>query len=108
MDYLHADGKWAATVLPLTWGLFILSLVVIVVIAALVIVGVARRARMGNVREVPLVDTRATAWISVGVGVSTLILIGFVAWSSITLAREFVIVLSGNEECRLALSRGRS
>jgi cytochrome c oxidase subunit II len=87
MDYLHADGKWAATVLPLTWGLFILSLVVIVVIAALVIVGVMLRARLGNVRQVPLVDTRATGWIAIGVGVSTLILIGFVAWSSITLAR---------------------
>lgn len=88
MGYLYANGQWAATVLPLTWGLFILSDAVILVIAALVVVGIALRARAaGNLRDVPLVDRNATHWISIGVGVTTVILIGFVAWSSITLAR---------------------
>ena len=86
MDYLHADGQFAGRILPLTWGLFILSDTVIFVIAALVVVGVAIRARAGNIRDIPLVDSRATGWIGIGVGVSTLVLIGFVAWSSITLA----------------------
>ena len=86
MGYLYANGHWAGTVLPLTWGLFILSDVVIIVIAALVIVGVALRARSGNIGDIPLLDSRATSWIAIGVGVSTLIIIGFVAWSSITLA----------------------
>ncbi|HZZ60130.1 MAG TPA: cytochrome c oxidase subunit II [Roseiarcus sp.] len=87
MGYLNADGQFAGRILPLLWGLFILSVTVILVIAALVIAGVARRARRAVIREVPLVDSHATAWIAIGVGVTTLILIGFVAWSSVTLAR---------------------
>jgi cytochrome c oxidase subunit II len=87
MGYFHADGPFAGSILPLTWGLLILSLAVIIVIALLVIVGVALRARTGAIRDVSLVDSHATGWIGIGVGVSTLILIGFVAWSSITLAR---------------------
>jgi cytochrome c oxidase subunit II len=87
MDYLTASGPFARTILPLTWGLFILSVVVIVVITALVVAGVAFRARTGRVFDVPLMDSRATGWIAIGVAVSTLVLIGFVGWSSVTLAR---------------------
>jgi len=86
MGYLYANGQWAGTDLPLIWGLFILADTVILVIAALVIVGVALRARAGNIRDVPLTDRHATGWIGIGVGVSTLVIIGFVAWESTVLA----------------------
>ncbi len=86
MDYLHADGLMAAKILPLTQGLLIVAAVVGVVIAALVLIAIARRARTGAVAGTPLLEGEAGSWISIGVGVSTVVLVGLVVWTSVTMA----------------------
>ncbi|MBV9078321.1 MAG: cytochrome c oxidase subunit II [Methylobacteriaceae bacterium] len=87
MTYLAADGAWNGLVLPLTWGLLILSLAVIVIIALLVLFGAVPRARLIPIQDVPLTDSHATLWIAIGVAVSTLVLLGFVGWNSMTMAK---------------------
>ena len=86
MDYLHADGLQSARILPLTWGLLIISAAVVVIIAALVLIAIVRRARGGPVAGTALVEGDATSWISIGVGVSTVVLVGLVIWTSVTMA----------------------
>jgi cytochrome c oxidase subunit II len=86
MDYLHADGPMSATVLPLTRALLIVSIVVVVIIAALVLIAILRGARRGAVAETPLLDSEGRGWISIGVGLSTVVLIGLVVWTSMTMA----------------------
>ena len=86
MDYLHADGLMGARILPLTQGLLIISAVVVVIIAALVLIAIFRRARGGIVAETPLLEGEASGWISIGVGLSTVVLVGLVVWTSMTMA----------------------
>ena len=87
MDYLHADGLMAKRILPLTQALLIVSAVVVVIITALVLIAVLRRARGGAVPETPLLETPGRGWISIGVGLSTIVLAGLVVWTSMTMAR---------------------
>ena len=87
MTYLAADGAWNERVLPLTRGVLILCLAVIAIIALLVLVGVLSRARFVAIRDVPLTDSRATRWIAIGTGISTVVLLGFIGWNSVTMAR---------------------
>ena len=86
MDYLHADGLQSARILPLTWGLLIISAAVVVIIAALVLIAIVRRARGGPVAGTAVVEGDATGWISIGVGLSTVVLVGLVIWTSVTMA----------------------
>jgi hypothetical protein len=86
MSALRADGLMSARILPLTWGLLIVSAAVVVIIAALVLIGVLRRGRTGAVAEAPLVGGEAHGWISIGVVFSTAVLAGFVVWMSFTIA----------------------
>ena len=87
MDYLHADGLMAKRILPLTQGLLIVSAVVVVIIAALVLIAIMRRGRSGSVAETPIQEIGGRGWISIGVGLSTLVLVGLVVWTSMTMAR---------------------
>ena len=87
MDYLHADGRMGKTILPLTQGLLIISAVVVVIIAALVLIAILRRGRTGIVAGSPLIEGEARGWIPIGVGVSTIVLVGLVVWTSVTMAR---------------------
>ena len=86
MDYLHADGLMGARILPLTQGLLIVSAAVVVIIAALVLIAILRRARNGAVAATPIVEGEARGWISIGVGLSTVVLVGLVIWTSVTMA----------------------
>ena len=86
MDYLHADGLMAKRILPLTQALLIVSVMVVVIIAALVLIAVVRRGRSGGVVETPLLESEGRGWISIGVGLSTVVLAGLVVWTSITMA----------------------
>ena len=86
MDVLHADGLMARRILPLTQALLIVSAVVVVIITALVLIAVFRRGRGGAVTDTPLLETPARGWISIGVGLSTIVLVGLVVWTSITMA----------------------
>ena len=77
------DGQ---RILPLTQGLLIISAVVVVIIAALVLIAIFRRGRSGIVAETPLLEGDASGWISIGVGLSTVVLVGLVVWTSVTMA----------------------
>jgi cytochrome c oxidase subunit II len=87
MDYLHADGQMAKRILPLTQGLLIISAIVVVIIAALVLIAILRRARGGAVAGNALIEGEARGWIPIGVGLSTIVLVGLVVWTSVTMAR---------------------
>jgi cytochrome c oxidase subunit II len=87
MDYLHADGLMAKRILPLTQALLIVSAVVVVVIVTLVLVAILRRWRSGAVADTPIEETGGRGWISIGVGLSTIVLVGLVVWTSMTMAR---------------------
>jgi cytochrome c oxidase subunit II len=87
MDYLHADGQMGKAILPLMQGLLIISAVVVVIISALGLIAILRRARTGVVSGTSLIEGEARGWISIGVGLSTLVLIGLVVWTSVTMAR---------------------
>lgn len=87
MGYLHAAGKMGDAILPLMQGLLAVSITVVVIVTALVVVGVALRARREPLIAVPITDSPATAWITIGVAISTPVLLALVAWTSITMAR---------------------
>lgn len=88
MAVLFGGGAMARSIAPLLVGLLAVSVIVIVAISLLALFGVLRRRS-----RAPLIDTSvaagpaATAWITVGVGVSTAVLIGLIVWSTMTLAR---------------------
>ena len=88
-SYLRSSGTMGDSILPLTWGLLLVSIAVVVIVSALVLVGVLRRRQpnAAPIDQTPLSETHATQWISIGVGVSTVALVGLVVWTSITMAR---------------------
>jgi cytochrome c oxidase subunit II len=87
MSALRADGLMSARILPLTWGLLFVSAAVVVIIAALVLVGVLLRGRTGAVAEAPLVGGEPHGWVSIGVVLSTVVLAALVVWTSFTMAK---------------------
>jgi cytochrome c oxidase subunit 2 len=87
MDYLHADGLMAKRILPLTQALLIVSAIVVVIVMGLVLVAILRRGRGGAVADTPIEEVGGRGWISIGVGLSTVVLVGLVVWTSMTMAR---------------------
>jgi len=89
MYYLTTFGARGAIVDPLLWGLFILAIVVVVVISGLVIVGIMLRARSVPFGQGQRVDVArgegGLAWVYGGLIVTTIILLGFVAWTMMTM-----------------------
>ncbi len=89
MSYLHSFGTKGDEILPLTWGLMIISIFVVVIVSALLV-----RALLIS----PAVDPDATvvlpverpggglSWIYIGVGLSTVVLFGSAVWTMVTLA----------------------
>lgn len=86
MGILHADGLVAKRILSLTQALLTVSAVVVVIITALVLIAIFRRGRGGAVANTPLLESPGGGWISIGVGLSTIVLVGLVVWTSITMA----------------------
>jgi cytochrome c oxidase subunit 2 len=86
MDYLHADGLMAKRILPLTQALLIVSALVVLIVTALVLVAILRRGRGGAVADTPIEEVGGRGWISIGVGLSTVVLVGLVVWTSMTMA----------------------
>jgi cytochrome c oxidase subunit 2 len=90
MTYLRAYGGKAHDIAQLTWALLILSIVVVAIVSALVLVGVlvrrSRTAEMPGERRAVERAGSGLAWIYIGVGLSTLALIGAVAWTGVTMA----------------------
>lgn len=90
MNFLQSYGARAHPVTALTWGLLAISITVIVVITALLLVGIFRaraEPRPHPTGKAPLTQAgNGDAWISVGVGISTIVLFAAVIWTMQTLA----------------------
>lgn len=90
LDYLHGSGDKAMLVVPLTWGVMIISIAVIVIISLLVAGAIWRRP--GIVSEpgarVALENAEGgMSWLWIGVSLSTLVLLFSVIWTVVVLAR---------------------
>jgi cytochrome c oxidase subunit 2 len=90
LGYLDAAGQRAATVLPLTWAVIVISIVVCVVIAILLWRAVRRSRASGGAAE-----TRAVAverggnglrWIGMGLAISAIPLLITLVWTMVALA----------------------
>ena len=88
MSYLRTFGPAGDPGTRLGWGLGIVSIIVTVVIAVLLLAAILRR-------RAPPVDPRALAvdrdeggmsWLYIGVGVSTVVLVGCAVWTMFTVA----------------------
>lgn len=88
LNYLTGSGAAAHPVVALTWWLFIVSCVVVVIISALVLWGVMSRAIQGRApAEVPVTrQGQGLRWITWGVGVSSVVLVISLIWTIAALA----------------------
>ena len=90
LNYLHSFGSKADSILSLTQGLLIISILVVVVMTALVLWAIFR-SRGGVVEDSEVVGSDSPAGSSfnifgLGLGVTVLILAGSVVWTMVTLA----------------------
>jgi cytochrome c oxidase subunit 2 len=120
MNYLSAYGSKADIVLPLTWAVLVIALVVILVILFSVAAGVWTRGRALSatpLSQMPLGGTGSGLnWIYIGVGVTALVLIGTVFWTMSVLARTYLppskprltIVITGHQWWWEAQYQGRT
>jgi cytochrome c oxidase subunit II len=87
MAFLSGDGLMAQQIAPLLQALLIVSILVAIVVSAIVLWG-SRTARPHlELVATPLREPSARGWIEIGVGLSTIILIGLIVWSTMTMAR---------------------
>ena len=89
MTYLRSFGIKADEVLPLTWGLMIISMLVVVIVSALLIRAliVTRAPELTASERLPVERPEGgLAWIYIGVGISTVVLFGAAIWTMVTLA----------------------
>jgi cytochrome c oxidase subunit 2 len=89
LGYMHGDGPRAYPVVALTWGLLIISIVVVVCISVLVIAGVwVRHERVsGEVTRIPAMrGASGLPWLYWGIGTSSLVLLGSLVWTVVVLA----------------------
>ncbi|QAY96389.1 cytochrome c oxidase subunit II [Methylovirgula ligni] len=90
LSYLSGFGAKAYPVTALTWGLLIISILVVVIVTALVFFGVlVRRApRDATVRAVAVQRSgEGLGWLGFGVGVSTIVLVISAIWTMEVLAK---------------------
>jgi cytochrome c oxidase subunit 2 len=88
MSYLRTFGPAGDPATRLGWGLGIVSIVVMIVIAVLLLAALfRRRLRPANARELTVArDEGGMAWLYIGVGVSTLVLVACAVWTMFTVA----------------------
>ncbi len=89
LAYLSASGERAATIVPLTWALFSISVIVIVTIGLLLWLSVRRRpSRTRNPRDIGIVRARGgVRLVIVGLSISLVPLLIALVWTMIALAR---------------------
>jgi cytochrome c oxidase subunit 2 len=88
MSYLHTFGPAGDPATQLGWGLGIVSVVVMVVIAVLVLGAIVKRpAASQHSRELTVTrDEGGLSWIYLGVGISTVVLLVCAVWTMFTVA----------------------
>ena len=88
LNYLHASGEKARIVLPLTYAVLAISLIVIVVTGLLLLWAIFHRRLPPDTD--PTRQLRRSAgglrWIYIGTGVSTVVLFGVAVWTYVVLA----------------------
>jgi cytochrome c oxidase subunit II len=86
--YLSGSGFKAFRTVPLTWGLLVISSIVVFIVATLVIVGVMRRRAPDSsvISSLPIGGPSGVRWIVISVGLSTLALFGTIIWTVVVLA----------------------
>ncbi|HLH12616.1 MAG TPA: cytochrome c oxidase subunit II [Methylovirgula sp.] len=91
LTYMIGDGPKAYPVVSLTWGLLIISLIVITIMTVLVCLGaVHRRSPRGDlsIEAVPLLHGGAgLRWVGFGVVITGIVLFGSLIWTMAVLAR---------------------
>jgi cytochrome c oxidase subunit 2 len=90
LSYLHTVGPAGDPVTRLGWGLGIVSLAVVVIIAALLLGSIVRRRAQWPADDDRLAVAReggGMAWLYVGVGTSALVLAACMGWTLVTIAR---------------------
>lgn len=90
MSYLRGFGTKADSEVQLTWGVLIVSILVILIVTGLVSVGIlCRRTLRPPGGRLPVARTgNGLRWLSIGVGISSLVLVGTLVWTMLTLASE--------------------
>jgi cytochrome c oxidase subunit 2 len=88
LSYLQGFGTKAYPVVSLTWGLMIISIAVTVIIAVLVVIGILlKRSRAVSAADVPVMrGAGGGAWIVIGLGISSVALLGSLVWTVVVLA----------------------
>jgi cytochrome c oxidase subunit II len=89
LSYLTGHGTKATPVLALTWGLLIISSIVVAIVTALVVFGVWRRGVgfTGGIARVPVTaGPRSGVFVLTAVSISAVVLLGSLIWSVIVLA----------------------
>jgi cytochrome c oxidase subunit 2 len=90
LDYLHSAGGPADIIRPLTWATLAISVVVVIVIAALLWIAVRRASVRGGAAETRSVTVEqgasGTRWIGIGVAISTIPLLLTLVWTMVALA----------------------
>lgn len=92
MWYLESFGSPGRQIAEITWGLLIVSILVVVIIAGLVAAGLVLRARrnVDMTRDQDAVsrpdDPHALRWIYSGLAVTAVILVGLTVWTVSTLS----------------------
>jgi cytochrome c oxidase subunit II len=89
MSYLHTFGPAGDPITTLGWGLGIISIIVIAVIAVLLLGALFRRRTQRAPDDGQLAVPReggGMAWIYIGVGITTIVLIGCMGWTLVTSA----------------------
>jgi cytochrome c oxidase subunit 2 len=90
LEYLTGAGEKAFPVVRLTWGVTIISVLVIFIIAALLGGAIWHRPRMTHRpgQKSPIgADIGGMAWLWTGVGISTMVLLFTAVWTMMVLAR---------------------
>jgi cytochrome c oxidase subunit 2 len=91
MGYLSGFGSKAYPVVALTWGLLVLSVVVIAIIAGLVLIGARRRrsaSAYGPIEKGEVLEEKGGLnWLVIGVGLSSIALIVSLVWTVAVLAQ---------------------
>jgi cytochrome c oxidase subunit 2 len=89
MNYLQAFGAKAEKILPLTWGLTVISVLVVVIVTALLLRGLIVQPKIepNLAGRMPVErPVGSLSWLYIGVGLSTLVLFISAAWTMVTLA----------------------
>jgi cytochrome c oxidase subunit 2 len=85
LQYLTGASARAQPVVWLTWGVLIISIVVIAIVAGLLLAGVMRRSAVADPRAL-MPNASGLSWLWIGGGLSTLALLITVVWTMQVLA----------------------